>query len=191
MELNQQTIEEIYKDIRSTKQYMKHAHLQNQYMKNGQWAKAALEGKFLKEMENAVWAEVAKQYIDRTQLTYDVVSSMSDEDRHKMNILANAIVMLADVLDNLVMDTDSVLKKYVSGKNTEFDKLKSALCEAKGIISYFDNKIADEKAASMFGDCSDNLYKLIFNKASSYVTKLKKYEESIARKLHEKSVKQK
>lgn len=191
MELNQQTIEEIYKDIRSTKQYMKHAHLQNQYMKNGQWAKAALEGKFLKEMENAVWAEVAKQYIDRTQLTYDVVSSMSDEDRHKMNILANAIVMLADVLDNLVMDTDSVLKKYVSGKNTEFDKLKSALCEAKGIISYFDNKIADEKAASMFGDCSDNLYKLIFNKASSYVTKLKKYEDSIARKLHEKSVKQK
>lgn len=189
MELNQQTIEEIYKDIRSTKQYMKHAHLQNQYMKNGQWAKAALEGKFLKEMENAVWAEVAKQYIDRTQLTYDVVSSMSDEDRHKMNILANAIVMLADVLDNLVMDTDSVLKKYVSGKNTEFDKLKSALCEAKGIISYFDNKIADEKAASMFGDCSDNLYKLIFNKASSYVTKLKKYEDSIARKLHEKSVK--
>lgn len=189
MELNQQTIEEIYKDIRSTKQYMKHAHLQNQYMKNGQWAKAALEGKFLKEMGNAVWAEVAKQYIDRTQLTYDVVSSMSDEDRHKMNILANAIVMLADVLDNLVMDTDSVLKKYVSGKNTEFDKLKSALCEAKGIISYFDNKIADEKAASMFGDCSDNLYKLIFNKASSYVTKLKKYEDSIARKLHEKSVK--
>lgn len=179
MELNQQTIEEIYKDIRSSKQYMKHAQLQNQYKKSGQWAKAALEGKILKEMEQAVWAEVAKQYIDRTQITMDVVASMSDEDRHKMNILANAIVMLADVLDNLVMDTDSILKKYVSGKNTEFDKLKSALAEAKGIVSYFDNKIADEKAADMFGQCSDNLYKLIFNKASSYVNKLKKYEEKL------------
>lgn len=183
MELNQQTIEEIYKDIRSSKQYIKHAQLQSQYKKSGQWARAALEGKILKEMEQAVWAEVAKQYIDRTQLTMDVVASMSDDDRSKMNILANAIVMLADVLDNLVMDTDSILKNYVSGKNTEFDKLKSALSEAKGIVSYFDNKIADDKAASMFGDCSDNLYKLVFNKASSYVNKLKKYEESVNKKV--------
>jgi hypothetical protein len=183
MELNQQTIEEIYKDIRSSKQYMKHAQLQNQYKKSGRWAKAALEGKILKEMEQAVWAEVAKQYIDRTQVTMDVVASMSDEDRHKMNILANSIVMLADVLDNLVMDTDSILKKYVAGKNTEFDKLKSALSEAKGIVNYFDNKIADEKAAAMFGTAADNLYKLVFNKASSYVNKLKKYEESVAKKI--------
>jgi hypothetical protein len=183
MELNQQTIEEIYKEIRSHKDYMKHAKLQNEYKRRGQWAKAALEGKILNDMEQAVWAEVAKQYIDRTQITMDVVASMSDEDRHKMNILANSIVMLADVLDNLVMDTDSILKKYVTGKNTEFDKLKSALSEAKGIVSYFDNKIADEKAASIFGDCSDNLYKLVFNKASSYVNKLKKYEESVAKKI--------
>ena len=119
MELNQQTIEEIYKEIRSHKDYMKHAKLQNEYKRCGQWAKAALEGKILKDMEQAVWAEVAKQYIDRTQITMDVVASMSDEDRHKMNILANSIVMLADVLDNLVMDTDSILKKYVTGKNTE------------------------------------------------------------------------
>jgi hypothetical protein len=188
MELNQQTIEEIYKEIRSHKDYMKHAKLQNEYKRRGQWAKAALEGKILKDMEQAVWAEVAKQYIDRTQITMDVVASMSDEDRHKMNILANSIVMLADVLDNLVMDTDSILKKYVSGKNTEFDKLKSALSESKGIVSYFDNKIADEKAASMFGDCSDNLYKLVFNKASSYVSKLKKYEESVAKKTTRKAL---
>lgn len=182
MELSQQTIEEIYKDIRSSKQYMKHAQLQNQYKKSGQWARAALEGKILKEMENAVWAEVAKQYIDRTQMTYDLIASMSEGDRHNMNILANAIVMLADVLDVLVMDTNSILKKYVSGRSTEFDKLKTALSEAKGIVSYFDNKIADEKAASMFGDCSDNLYKLVFNKASSYVNKLKKYEEGLNKK---------
>lgn len=182
MELNQQTIEEIYKDIRSSKQYMKHAQLQSQYKKSGQWAKAALEGKVLKDMEQAVWAEVAKQYIDRTQMTYDIVSSMSEGDRHNMNILANAIVMLADVLDVLVMDTNSILKKYVSGRSTEFDKLKTALSEAKGIVSYFDNKIADEKAADMFGRCSDNLYKLIFNKASSYVNKLEKYAEEINKK---------
>lgn len=182
MELNQQTIEEIYKEIRSHKDYMKHAKLQNEYKRRGQWAKAAMEGKILKDMEQAVWAEVAKQYIDRTQITMDVVASMSDEDRHNMNILANSIVMLADVLDNLVMDMDSILKKYVTGKNTEFDKLKSALSEAKGIVSYFDNKIADEKAADMFGRCSDNLYKLIFNKASSYVNKLEKYAEEINKK---------
>lgn len=183
MELTQQTIDEIYREIRSDKRYMKHAELQRKYKLQGKWVQAALEGKIMIEMERAVFNEVAKQYIDRTRITAEAIMSMSDEDRHKMNILANSIVMLADVLDNLVMDTDSILKKYVTGKNTEFDKLKSALSEAKGIVSYFDNKIADEKAAAMFGTAADNLYKLIFNKASSYVNKLKKYEESVAKKI--------
>ena len=182
MELSEQTINEIYKDIRSSKQYMKHAELQRKYKLQGQWAKAALEGKIMRDMENAVWAEVSKQYIDRTQLTMDIVLSMSEEDRHKMNVLANALVMLSDVLENLVMDTDSILKKYMIGKNTEFDKLKEVLKEARGMVSYFDNKIADDYGASLFGECSDNLYKLTFNKASSYVNKLKKYAEKLDKK---------
>lgn len=182
MELTKETIDEIYKDIRSSKQYMKHAQLHNEYKKKGQWTKAALEAKVMHDMEVKVWEEVAKQYIDRTQLTVDVVRSMSEEDRGRMNILANALVMLSDVLETLVMDTDSILKKYITGKNTEFDKLKEVLKESKGIASYFDKRIGDEKAASMFGDMCDNLYKMIFNKAGSYVNKLKKYEEKVNRK---------
>lgn len=182
MELSQETIEEIYKDIRSTKQYMKHAELQRKYTLQGKWAQAALEGKIMRDMEIAVWNEVAKQYIDRNQLTADVVLSMSIEDRHKMNILANALVMLSDVLENLVMDTDFILKKYITSKNTEFDKLKEVLKEAKGMVNYFDTKIADDKAASLFGDMCDKLYEMVFNKASSYVNKLKKYEEGLIKK---------
>jgi hypothetical protein len=182
MELSKETIAEIYREIRSSKQYMKHSELQRKYKLQGKWAQAALEGKIMLEMERAVWNEVAKQYIDRTKITAEAIMSMSEEDRHKMNVLANAIVMLADVLDNLVMDTNSTLQKYVSGKTTEFDNLKAALGEAKGIVSYFDNKIADEKAADMFGQISDKLYKLIFNQASSYVNKLEKYAEDINKK---------
>lgn len=183
MELSKETIAEIYREIRSSKQYMKHSELQRKYKLQGKWAQAALEGKIMLEMERAVWNEVAKQYIDRTQITADVILSMSEEDRHKMNVLANSIVMLADVLDNLVMDTNSTLQKYVSGKSTEFDNLKAALGEAKGIVRYFDNKIADEKAADMFGQISDKLYKLIFNQASSYVNKLEKYAEELNKKV--------
>jgi hypothetical protein len=182
MELSKETIAEIYREIRSDKRYMKHAELQRKYKLQGKWAQAALEGKIMLELERAVWNEVAKQYIDRTQITTDVILSMSEEDRHKMNVLTNSIVMLADVLDNLVMDTNSTLQKYVSGKSTEFDNLKAALGEAKGIVRYFDNKIADEKAADMFGQISDRLYKLIFNQASSYVNKLEKYAEELNKK---------
>ena len=182
MELTQQTIDEIYREIRSSKHYMKHAELQRKYKLQGKWAQAALEGKIMLEMERAVFNEVAKQYIDRTRITAEAIMSMSEDDRHKMNVLANAIVMLADVLDNLVMDTNSTLQKYVSGKTTEFDNLKAALYEAKGIVKYFDNKIADEKAADMFGITGDKLYKLVFNQASSYVNKLEKYAEDINKK---------
>ena len=182
MELSKETIAEIYREIRSDKRYMKHAELQRKYKLQGKWVQATLEGKIMIEMERAVWNEVAKKYIDRTRITADVILSMSEEDRHKMNILANSIVMLADVLDNLVMDTNSTLQKYVSGKSTEFDNLKAALGEAKGIVSYFDNKIADEKAADMFGQISDKLYKLIFNQASLYVNKLEKYAEGLNKK---------
>ena len=184
MELNlsKETVGEIYKDIRSSKQYMKHAQLQKEYMKQGQYAKAALEGKIMKEMEVAVFAEVAKHYIDRTQYSMELVASMAEEDKHNMNILTNGIVMLADVLDVLVMDVNSVLGKYKVGKCTEFDKLKGVLGEVKGIVSYFDKVLDDKYAQDLFGDMSDNLYKMIFNKASSYVNKLKKHEESINKK---------
>lgn len=177
MELSKQTIDEIYKDIRSSKQYMKHAQLQKKYIMERNYAKAALEGKIMRDMETSVWDEVARQYIDRTQLTVDVVMSMTPDDRKRMNVLANALVMLSDVLETLVMDTDSILKKYITGKNTEFDKLKDVFNESKEVVRYFDNKIADDKAACIFGDMCDNLYTLVFNKASSYVNKLKKYEK--------------
>lgn len=184
MELNlsKETIGEIYQDIRSSKQYMKHAQLQKEYMKQGQYAKAALEGKIMKEMEVAVFAEVAKHYIDRTQYSMELVASMAEGDKHNMNILTNGIVMLADVLDVLVMDVNSVLRKYKVGKCTEFDKLKGVLGEVKGIVHYFDKVLDDKYAQDLFGDMSDNLYKMIFNKASSYVNKLKKHEESINKK---------
>ena len=182
MELNQHTIEEIYKDIRSSKKYMKHAKKQYDYLKNKMYAHAAMEGKIMRDMEVAVWNEVAKRYVDKNQITIDIIASMSDEDKKKMNIMANGLMMIADVLDNMVSDTNQILSKYDLSKSDEFDCLKQLLAESKKFVSYFDNRLNDEKASFLFGQMSDNLYKMTINKAGSYVRKLKEYAEELNKK---------
>ena len=46
------------------------------------------------------------------------------------------------------------------------------------LVSKFDNQINDEKASFLFGQMSDNLYEMVYNKASSYVNKLRSYENN-------------
>ena len=100
-----------------------------------------------------------------------------------MNVFTNAMYMLTDVLNIFVMDASTILKKYDLGQTKEYESLKQLLKETNKRIKLFDTLMKDEKASAIFGDASDNLYKMIFNKASSYVNKLKKYEESVNKKI--------
>jgi 5-bromo-4-chloroindolyl phosphate hydrolysis protein len=80
------------------------------------------------------------------------------------------------------MDVNSVLKKYTTCKIKEYDKLQEVLKEARRCVCTFDKLMNDDKAVSMFSYSSDRLYKLIVNQASSYVNKLKHYEEGVNKK---------
>lgn len=85
--------------------------------------------------------------------------------------------MLSDVLDSYIMDLNQLMKKHTDHRVYGFDKLNQAVKEAKKVVAHFDVTINDEKAASLFGDFADDLYKLIFNKSSSYYNKLKNHAE--------------
>ena len=63
-----------------------------------------------------------------------------------------------------------------------YEKIQELLKETNKKISNFDTIMKDDKASMLFGECSDKLYKLIFNQANSYVNKLKKHEESVNKK---------
>jgi hypothetical protein len=182
MELSKETIEEIYKDIRVSPKYMKHANKYQQYIKCGMYFEAAREAKLMKQIENEIFAEIAKSYIDSNAHAVGVINSMSEQDRHSMNVIANAMYMLSDVLNILVIDADLILRKYGLWKMKEYEDIQELLKETNKKIANFDTIMKDDKASMLFGECSDKLYKLIFNQANSYVNKLKKHEESVNKK---------
>lgn len=180
--LTKEDIEEVYKDIRTNPRHMKHAERHKQLMMQGKYTQAAIEAKVMKEIEVEVFSEIAKNYINSNKFVANVIGTMSDDDKRSLNILANSMFMLTDVLNILVIDADSIFQKYNLGKMKDYDRIKELLKESNKRIAHFDSVVKDEKASMLFGECSDSLYKMIFNKASSYVNKLKKYEESVNKK---------
>ena len=129
-----------------------------------------------------VFSVIAKKYINRHNIMQGVVDCMGDEDKEKMNIYANALYLLSDVLDSMILDTNDILKKYDACDASGFDKLSSVLKETKGLVAHFYTLMDDKRATDIFGDCSYKLYKLVFNQSSSYVNKLKRYAEDVNKK---------
>lgn len=152
------------------------------YRKQGDFAQALVYSKKMKNFEDEVFAMIAQKYINKHNIMQGIVDSMSEEDKQKMNIYANALYLLSDVLDSMILDTNDILKKYDACDASGFDKLSSVLKETKGLIAHFYTLMDDKRATGIFGDCSYKLYKLIFNQASSYVNKLRRYAEDINKK---------
>lgn len=92
MELSKETIEEIYKDIHVSPKYMKHANKYQQYLKCGMYVEATKEARLMKQIENEIFTEIAKSYIDSNAHAVGVINSMAEQDRHSMNVIANAML---------------------------------------------------------------------------------------------------
>lgn len=147
------------------------------YRKQGDFAQALVYSKKMKNFEIEVFAKIAKKYINRHNIMQGVVDSMDESDRHRMNILANALYMLSDVFDNIITDTIGVLDKYNARDTSDFEKLSKTLKETTAVVVHFDALMDSKKASDMFEYNAERLYKLIYNQSSSYVNKLKRYSE--------------
>lgn len=180
--LTKEQIEEIYKDIYAQPEYRRLAEKHKKFKISGNIAQALIYAKKMKDYETGAFEGIARRYIDANRITCDWLSAMPDNDRKFLSILSYAVYMLSDVLDSYIMDLNQLMKKHTDHKVYGFDKLNQAIKEARKVVVHFDGTIGDEKATSLFSSCSDDLYKLIFNKSSSYYNKLKKYEESINKK---------
>lgn len=175
--LSKENIDAVYKEIYAAKEYRKMADAYQKHRLNGNVVQAMRIAKKMKDYEIEVFEGVARKYLSKERITTEMILSMSDEDRKNMNILANSLLLMADVLDSLVVDANSILKKYTGQKSTDFEKLNNLAKETKSLVNYFDNHLNNEHAQFLFGECADNLYKLTFNKAKSFISKLKKYAE--------------
>ena len=169
--------EAIMAEVRKNKMYISLAEAYNKNKRMGNIAQASLYLSKMRQFEQEKFAEAALLMMQKQKFVDDFVASLSEQDRKDMNILANAMVMLADVLETLIFDTNTILKKYNAGKMTEFDKLNRMLKETKEFVKRIDHRLDDEQASFMFGEYSDDLYKLVFNKSAAFVRKLKAYEK--------------
>lgn len=175
--LTKEQIEEIYKDIYAQPEYRKMAEKHKKFKISGNIAQALIYAKKMKDYEVGVFEGIARRYINANRITCDWLSAMPENDRKFLSILSYAVYMLSDVLDSYIMDLNQLMKKHTDHRVYGFDKLNQAVKEAKKVVAHFDVTINDDKAASMFGDFADDLYKLIFNKSSSYYNKLKNHAE--------------
>lgn len=180
--LTKEQIEEIYKDIYAKPEYRKMAEKHKKFKISGNIAQALIYAKKMKDYEVGVFEGIARRYINANRITCDWLSAMPESDRKFLSILSYAVYMLSDVLDSYIMDLNQLMKKHTDHRVYGFDKLNQAVKEAKKVVAHFDVTINDEKAASLFGDFADDLYKLIFNKSSSYYNKLKNYAEKANKK---------
>lgn len=175
--LSKADIEEIYKDIYAQPEYRELAENHRMYKASGKIAQALIYAKKMKNYEIGVFEGIARRYIDAHRITCDWVSAMPENDRKNLSILSYAVYMLSDVLETYIMDLNLLMKKHTNHKVYGFDKMNQAMREAKEVVLHYDDIMKDEKATFLFGHMSDDLYKMIFNKSSSYYNKLKAHAE--------------
>ena len=78
---------------------------------------------------------------------------------------------------------NQLLKKYHPTFRIEsFDKVAELSNEASGIVKMLDRYSEDEYYTNTYGTVVDNLFEMCFNKAKSFIGKIKKNEERANKK---------
>lgn len=163
----------IYVDLRNRHQ---------DFLKKRLYAQASILSGKMKSLEKRAFEQTEKWYIERHNKMHSVVESMSQDDKHQMNVLANAMYVISDVLDCMITNTNGILDKYEARNTTEFNRLREVMKETTWYVAHFDTLMDNNRASSLFGEASDKLYKLVYNQSSSYVNKLKRYAEETIKK---------
>ena len=163
-----------------------------------QISKAIKEAKWLEITYQNKQNETTQYWIAIKDMKFKECMTMKKLNAEEIKQFADALIFteseakdITDLFYNLKMENPVNHWKIMMPLNDvdEYNKLQNALNEAKSCVRVFDNLTNDEKVINMFGDGCDNLYKLVFNKASSFVNKVKKYEESAKKKsTHQKKI---
>lgn len=180
--LTKEAIDEIYKDIYASREYRKLTDKYQKLKMQGNIAQALIYAKKMKAYEIGVFEGIARRYIDANRIAFGMVSAMPEDDRKTLSVLTYGVYMMSDVLESYIMDINRLMKKNTDRNVHGFDKLNEAIKEAKKVVTHFDKLINDKKTTTLFGYMTDDLYKLIFNKSSSYYNKLNKYAEDVDKK---------
>lgn len=182
-DLPQDVVNEFKKELLKNEKYRELSNLRQAYIRTGNYMKAMQLFETMNKIEDIFAEQYASMYTREVRKIDELIASMSEEDQTVMHTYGNMLTMLADMLDTAVMDANQLLDKYHPDYHIEmFDKLKALGAEAKSFLRMLDNSNPDQFYLNLFGDTVDKLYEMSFNKARSFVTKLRKHEESVSKK---------
>lgn len=168
----------VLKEIYATSKYMNLAATYQHHKAKGNMMQAMMAKKMMRDVEEKVFEEFFKEAY-RTQVSmFEITKDMSKEDQLTINSYANGIMLLADVLDNIIIEMNQLVKRYKPDmKVVAFDDLNGVIKEAKKTVYTFDMNARDEYASDLFGITGNNLFQMIINKSKSFVKKLGEYEK--------------
>lgn len=183
-DLPKDIVETLLANVRRKPEYIKLMNNRAQYLNKRMYVKAASVEKAMKDIE----LMSIKLYFENMQKEQDRVNklfaSMKEEDSDMLSAYTFAIGMCSDVIESMIMEIDSIYKKYNAPPITAHFKAMRALCsEAKTQVRYFDGSLTtDDFYASSFGDACDNLLELAVNKSKGFIRRVRKHNEKNANK---------
>lgn len=182
--ISKEVIQEIKRKIRENKDFQRLEAKRAHYIRNGQMMKAMQMSKTIEDIEQRSINYYASAYRQQKARVTDLISVMSEEDQDLISAYGDALVMLADVLETLIIETNQTLKKYHPEFAIEmFNKLSELSKESKKHVQMFDTQYQDKDYyINLYGKTADKLTDMIVNQAKSFVNKIKKHEESVNKK---------
>lgn len=183
MKINEKLRKQIIAKVRNTEEYKILEDKKNKLYLSFRFAEANKVIKMMKEVEERCINKYIKHYAYETKKVSELIDVMTEEDRDRMNTYGNMLIMVCDIVETANIEMNQLLKKYHPTFRIEsFDKVAELSNEASGIVKMLDRYSEDEYYTNTYGTVVDNLFEMCFNKAKSFIGKIKKNEERANKK---------
>ena len=131
-DLPKEIVDGMIEKINNNEKYKELVRRRVSYLKNGNYVLALQVSKTMEKIFKDSLAGYIKFYEGEVRKINELTSSMNEDDKEKMAVLGNAVVLLADCLESICRDTNELLHKYHPEFNIEmFDKLNQLANESR------------------------------------------------------------
>lgn len=170
-------------NIREQKEYKALLLKKSDLLKRGRYVEAMNLSQAIAEVEERCIRTYLQKHQGETVKVKSLIESMTPEEQEMMSAYGNALVMLADVMETMTIECNTLIQKYHPKTRIEmFDKLTEIGKEAKKHVRMLDDYSSDDYYTSAYGDATDNLAEMAVNKAKGFIRKIKRHEERANKK---------
>ena len=176
-------MQDILARIKNSTDYQKYVKKRAEHIRRGEMAQAMRVAKMMEQLEQRSIKYYIQSYYRHKEKVNDLLAVMPDKDQDMMAAYGDAIVMLSDVLETLIVETNQLLNKYHPEFQIEmFDKLAELSNEAKKQVRMLDTQSYSDAYMSLYGITTDKLTNMVINQAKSFVSKVKSNAERLINK---------